>query len=142
MKPFTSTASECKETQVHYKEVLRKGWLYAEAFNGKDYDLTIKSITKEKAEGHDSEDGDFWLVARFHETSKKLSLNITNCESMETATGTAETDDWVGVTFTFFAIRGRFFGKKGQAIRVRTKLPAQKFKGVANDSETKEKSEK
>lgn len=109
----------------HYKETTRKGYLYAEAFKGKDVDLTIKSWKEHKQKG---EDGDEYLTEiTFDETTKKLLVNTVNSESIsELSSADGDRDAWPGLTVTFYPIRGKFFGSMRNAIRVRSKLPSQK----------------
>jgi len=108
----------------HFKETTKKGMLYAGAFQSKDVDLTIKSWKEIKQKG---EDGDEYMTElEFDETPKKLWLNIVNSESLAELAGSGERDNWVGLTATYFPIRGKFFGSMRNAIRVRPTKPTQK----------------
>ena len=108
----------------HYKETTKKGMLYAEAFKGKDVDLTIKSWKEISQKG---EDGlEYMTELTFDETPKKLWLNIVNSDSLADLAGDGERDKWIGMTATFYPMSGMFFGTKRNAIRVRPTLPTQK----------------
>lgn len=111
----------------HFKETTKKGMLYAEAFKGKDVDLTIKGWREIKQKGEDGDE--YFTELDFEETPKKLWLNVINSESIsELAGNEGDRDKWVGLRVTFHPIRGKFFGTMRNAIRVRPKLPAQKKK--------------
>jgi len=111
--------------QVHYREILKKDWLYGEAFKGKDVDLTIKEAQDASLRNQDG-DTEPCVVFKFEETPKKLVVNITNCQTIENITGTGDMDEWVGKTFTFYPLPGKWFGNKRTAIRIRPVLPKQK----------------
>lgn len=111
---------------MHYKEVLKPDWLYGEAFKGKDVDLTIKSCEPQDLHSRDDQPTTC-VVATFHETPKKLVLNTTNCETIAGLVESGEMESWVGKTFTFYPLKGKWFGKKQEAIRVRPQLPPQKL---------------
>ena len=108
----------------HYKETTRKGMLYAEAFKSKDVDLTIKSWTEISQKGEDGTD--YMTELAFDETPKKLWLNTVNSESIASLAKSGERDTWVGITATFYPIKGKFFGIEREAIRVRPIKPTQK----------------
>ena len=127
---------------MHYKEITKKGYLYAEAFKGKDVDLTFKELSvDDKTFKDDNGDPEAKWVAKFHETDKKLALGPVHLTIIEELIGSGDTDDMVDKTFTFYPQKGKWFGKKAVAIRVRSHLPKQKItKPDEKASEEKEAS--
>ena len=58
------------------------------------------------------------ILCYFKETDRPLELNATNIKSLITVTGSNKPADWTGVTVGLYAEEGKYFGKKGLAVRI------------------------
>lgn len=69
--------------------------------------------------------GDKRNFAHFAGKAKPLGLNVTNCETLESLSGSPATERWVGLTIQIYVDPNSRYpsGKKGPAIRIRPTLP-------------------
>lgn len=69
--------------------------------------------------------GDKRNFAHFAGKSKPLGLNVTNCETIESLSGSPATERWVGLTIQLYVDPKAQYpdGKKGPAIRIRPTAP-------------------
>jgi hypothetical protein len=63
--------------------------------------------------------------AHFKGKSKPLGLNVTNCETLESLSGTSDPNLWVGLVIQLYVDPSSKYpsGKKGPAIRIRPTAP-------------------
>lgn len=109
---------------MHYKKITRKGWLFGEAFEGKDFDVKIIGWKETKSQFAET-DEDTCIALKLAKTPSLLECNNTICETLDTLTGSPDPDDWVGYTITLYPLPGVWFGKARVGIRVRSVLPQQ-----------------
>lgn len=89
--------------------------------NGKQFTLTIRSVTLEDMQSHDQK-----TVTKpclwFSNATKGMVLNKTNTMIIADLYG-PETDAWAGKRITIYATKVRAFGKLEEAVRVREEVP-------------------
>jgi hypothetical protein len=72
------------------------------------------------------------LVASFREAGiKPLVLNLINCDSITTAAGTDDYEDWPGVRIQLFASKTEFQGKRVPCVRLCAPPPVPTRKAAA-----------
>lgn len=105
--------------------------------NGKQFTLTIRSVTLEDMQSHDQK-----TVTKpclwFTNATKGMVLNKTNTMIIADLYG-PETDAWAGKKITIYATKVRAFGKLEEAVRVREEVPPEP-KPTANAAQVEEPS--
>ncbi len=100
-------------------------FLKQEDLAGKEVKVVVSEVALE-----DVKDGDRTekrLVMHFARTEKALILNRTNCESMESITGTEDYGAWVGHAVVLWTdLTVRFGGKTVGGLRIRAVGPKPK----------------
>lgn len=90
-------------------------------FKGKAVTLTITDIAREEFPVMQPKPGqpatEFKVVLAFKERDKQILANKTNCTALMLMFG-RNTKDWRGKRVTFFGLKGTWFKKKHEAIRV------------------------
>ncbi len=89
------------------------GWINHEDRQGKEVKLTMTAIGV-----HEFEDGKRQPAVSFRGTDKRLSLNMTNRETIKVAYG-VETDNWVGKDIILFKTTTPFGNKIVYCVRLR-----------------------
>lgn len=105
------------KNKEHWRSLAGKEFLIGEELAGKEVTLTIKSVateTLQNASGTEKKP-----VMAFEKTDRKLVLNVTNMDAIAQELGTPYPADWAGREITLYPIRGTFFGKEQDAIRIK-----------------------
>ena len=94
--------------------------------------LKIVDVSIGLTKSRENPDGEEMTFLHFQGIRRKLGLNATNSETLESLTGTPIPRGWVGFTIQLYVDPQAKYpgGKKGPAIRIRPMLPKTK----ANDS--------
>lgn len=113
-------------------------WLKAEDLDrDEDLKLTIKDVRMEDLQDPKTGENVPKPVVYWREDRKPLVLNETNWNSIEKLLGSVESDDWTGQVIALYVTEVEAFGKRVDAIRVRTKrqrTPSGKGDGeIVND---------
>ena len=101
---------------VNYNDVYTStgDFLKGSDLKGKgDVKLTIAAAELKKIGSDDK------IVLSFKGTDKVLPLNKTNCAYLEEISGSADTDDWVGLHVKLYHKRVEYQGKLVDGIRIR-----------------------
>lgn len=104
-------------------EVFPSKYLTAADLNGKPYTLTIKTVTLEEMQTHDSKKVNK-PVAWFVGAQKGFVMNSTNAHIIAGLYGD-DTDKWIGQRITIYPTKVKAFGSMQDAIRVKEEIPAQ-----------------
>jgi hypothetical protein len=83
--------------------------------------VTIAKTNKEEVASTTGEK-QMCFVAYFHENSKPMVLNKTNCKTIEKLYG-ADIEKWIGKKITVFAALVKAFGEMVDALRIRPTIP-------------------
>ncbi len=106
--------------KTHWRILAGKEYLVGEMLDGKELTLTIKNVETEELQ---SERGlEKKPVITFEGTNQKLVANNTNLKIIAENLKTPYVNEWVGQKITLTAVKGRFFGKEQEAIRVKKDL--------------------
>lgn len=94
--------------------------------------VEIEGMTTDRVKSREKPKGERRNFAKFKGKAKPLGLNVTNCETLESLSGSADPQRWVGLRIQLYVDpQARYpSGKKGPAIRIRPTLP----KGPADTS--------
>ena len=101
------------------KNLFPSKWLKASDLDG-DLTVTIASAKLEKV-GQDSDEKKLTLY--FSETDKGLTINKTNCTTLEKLYGD-DTDGWLGKRIVIYPTETSFKGEMVECIRIRLRPPA------------------
>ena len=82
-----------------------------------------KVVTINDAKQVEYQDGERAIGVRFKEFDKTFGLNKTNCGAIEEATGSDDTDDWIGKQVTLYVTYTEFQGKQTKCLRVEPEAP-------------------
>ena len=97
-----------------WKDAFPSKWLKASDLEDKPHLWTVKKVAREKLQ-----DGTYKLAVWFREESKPLLLNKTNAKSIEKATGSDDTDVWIGKRVVVFPTETEMGGETVDCIRIR-----------------------
>lgn len=90
-----------------------------------DLELTIKSVGNETVVNPKDNSKKVKLVIHFEEPNyKPMIVNSTNCDNISQALGSPYIETWVGRKIAIYSQHGKWFGKEGDALRIRTKAPS------------------
>jgi hypothetical protein len=94
--------------------------------------VQIEKVVVGKVKSREKPNGERRNYAHFVGKAKPLGLNVTNCETIQSLSGSPDTDRWAGLTIQLYVDPAARYpsGKKGPAIRIRPTLP----KGQADTS--------
>jgi len=112
-----------KGTNRHWKNFLDKDYLGSHNLeSGEEMILTIeKFIGEEEIKGTDGKKSNK-PVLYFKENVPKMIMNITNGNTISTLYN-SHPDGWIGKKVQIYTIRGKFFGKEQDALRIREYKP-------------------
>lgn len=97
--------------------------------DGKDVYLSpvvvIERMSVEKLQSKENPKGERRNVAHFRGKAKPLGLNVTNCETLESLSGSPDPQRWVGLTVKLVVDKNAKYpgGKRGPAIRIAPTKP-------------------
>lgn len=112
------------EQKTHWKTQFNYKWLGAYCLpDGKDVVLTIREMKREEVVG-DSGNKEQCLIAYFHENSKPMIINKTNCKTLEKLFKTPIIEEWSNKQIQVGAAQVKAFGSVVDALRIRPFLPA------------------
>jgi len=98
----------------NYNDVFPSKYLKASDLNGQARNAVIERIEKEKMQT-----GEVKYVAYFHNGSKGMVLNKTNCKAIAHIAMSDETADWIGQLVQVFVADVEFQGEMVAALRLR-----------------------
>ena len=107
-------------TKTHWRILAGKEYLVGEMLNGKELTLTIKKVEVEELQSERGKEEK--PVISFDGTSQKLVVNNTNLKAIADTLQTPYVNEWIGKEITLIPVKGRFFGKEQEAIRVKKDL--------------------
>lgn len=112
------------EQKTHWKTQFNYKWLGAYCLpDGKDVILTIREMKREEVVG-DSGNKEQCLIAYFHENSKPMIINKTNCKTLEKLFKTPIIEEWSNKQIQVGAAQVKAFGSVVDALRIRPFAPA------------------
>lgn len=112
------------EQKTHWKTQFNYKWLGAYCLpDGKDVVLTIREMKREEVVG-DSGNKEQCLIAYFHENSKPMIVNKTNCKTLEKLFKTPIIEEWSNKQIQVGAAQVKAFGSVVDALRIRPFTPA------------------
>lgn len=112
------------EQKTHWKTQFNYKWLGAYCLpDGKDVVLTIREMKREEVVG-DSGNKEQCLIAHFHENSKPMIINKTNCKTLEKLFKTPIIEEWSNKRIQVGAAQVKAFGSVVDALRIRPFVPA------------------
>lgn len=112
------------EQKTHWKTQFNYKWLGAYCLpDGKDVVLTIREMKREEVVG-DSGNKEQCLIAYFHENSKPMIVNKTNCKTLEKLFKTPIIEEWSNKQIQVGAAQVKAFGSVVDALRIRPFAPA------------------
>lgn len=112
------------EQKTHWKTQFNYKWLGAYSLpDGKDIILTIREMKREEVVGENGSK-DQCLIAYFHENSKPMVVNKTNCKTLEKLFKTPMIEEWTGKPVQIGVDRVKNRGEMVDALRVRPFTPA------------------
>lgn len=112
------------EQKTHWKTQFNYKWLGAYCLpDGKDIVLTIREMKREEVVG-DSGNKEQCLIAYFHENSKPMIINKTNCKTLEKLFKTPIIEEWSNKQIQVGAAQVKAFGSVVDALRIRPFAPA------------------
>lgn len=112
------------EQKTHWKTQFNYKWLGAYCLpDGKDVVLTIREMKREAVVG-DSGNKEQCLIAYFHENSKPMIVNKTNCKTLEKLFKTPIIEEWSNKQIQVGAAQVKAFGSVVDALRIRPFAPA------------------
>lgn len=112
------------EQKTHWKTQFNYKWLGAYCLpDGKDIVLTIREMKREEVVG-DSGNKEQCLIAYFHENSKPMIVNKTNCKTLEKLFKTPIIEEWSNKQIQVGAAQVKAFGSVVDALRIRPFAPA------------------
>lgn len=87
--------------------------------------VVIEKMSKDVIKSREKPRGERRNFAHFKGKSKPLGLNVTNCETLESLSGSPDPAHWVGLTIQIYVDKQAKYpsGKKGPAIRIRPTRP-------------------
>jgi hypothetical protein len=104
-----------------FDELYPGRFIKAAMFKGKAVTLTIKEIMREEFPVIQPKPGqsatEFKVVLSFKERDKQIIANKTNCTALMLMFG-RNTKEWRGKRVTFFGLKGTWFKRKQEAIRI------------------------
>lgn len=112
-----------KGTNRHWKNFLDKNYLGSHNLEeGEEMLLTItKFVGDEEVKSTDGKSSNK-PVLYFKENVPKMIMNITNGNTISALYG-SHPDNWIGKKIQVYSIKGKFFGKEQEALRVRDFKP-------------------
>lgn len=83
--------------------------------------LLIERVSVDKVKSRQKPNGERRNFIHFKGKGKPLGLNVTNCETLESISGSSDPARWVGLKVQLYVDREARYpsGKKGPAIRIR-----------------------
>jgi hypothetical protein len=101
-----------------YDQLYPNRFIKGAEFRGKAVTLTIIDIAKEEFEDKKGKNGKaLKVVLTFKETERQLLANKLNCTAIMLMFG-RNTKDWRGKRVTFYPLKGEWFGRRREAVRV------------------------
>jgi len=87
--------------------------------------VLIERASSDRVKSAEKPKGEKRNFVYFKGKSKPLALNVTNCKTLESLSGSPDPAHWVGLTIQLFVDPDAKYpsGKKGPAIRIRPTLP-------------------
>lgn len=111
------------EHLTHWKNQFNYDYLGAYSLpDGKDIILTLKETKKEMVTGANGQKSECF-VAYFHENTKPMILNKTNCKTIEKLFNTPNIEEWVNKQIQIGSTRINAFGEMTDCLRVRPFAP-------------------
>lgn len=88
--------------------------------------VLIERMSKDKVKSREKPTGEMRNVAHLKGKAKVLGLNVTNCETLESLSGSPDPQHWVGLTIQLYVDPQAKHknGKRGPAIRIRPMKPS------------------
>ncbi len=95
--------------------------------------VTIAKMTSGKVKSREKPKGEQRNFMHFKGKDKPLGLNVTNCETLTSLSGTPDVARWVGMTIRLFVDKAARYpsGQTGPAIRISPELPEAKAQDTA-----------
>ncbi len=106
------------KAETHWKLLFPSEFLAAADLRGRDYALTIASVSVDELPLAGTTKKERRPVLRFKETPKKVVLNKTNAKAIAKTLGN-HTVEWVGKKVTLYPTMTKFGGADVECIRVR-----------------------
>jgi hypothetical protein len=87
--------------------------------------VLIEKMSKDRIKSREKPRGEMRNFAHFKGKSKPLGLNVTNCETLTSLSGSSDPQHWVGLSVQLYVDPQAKYpsGKKGPAIRIRPMRP-------------------
>lgn len=104
-----------------WRDSIPSKWLKAKDLDGKPHLVTITRFTVEKVGDSDGP------VVRFSEFDKPLGLNITNGQTIEKISGSADPKNWIGKRVVIYPTETDYQGNRVDCIRIRAPKPGTKL---------------
>lgn len=113
------------EIKGDYRQFMDKNYFGSWDIEGAEMNVTI-----DHAEINDVQNdrgSEKKLTAHLMGGYKPLIVNATNGKAISDVAGSTKIEDWRGITITLYKERGRWFGKEGEAVRVRPYPPKEEL---------------
>lgn len=90
--------------------------------------VLIEKMSIDRVKSREKPKGERRNFAHFKGKAKPLGLNVTNCETLATLSGSVDTERWAGLTIQLYVdpVARYPSGKTGPAIRIKPYLPKSK----------------
>jgi len=109
-----------KEITGDYRQFMDKNYFGSWDINGDELIVTIDHAEKNEVK---NERGSELKLTIHLEGYKPLILNATNGNALSKALGTTKVEEWKGKKIILYKEKGKWFGKEGEAVRVREYAP-------------------
>lgn len=113
-----------EKQHTHWRKFYNPNYIgaYSMPSDGSNIILTIKNVTQEMVTGEGGKKEEC-MVAYFHEDSKPMILNRTNCKAITQAYGTPYIEDWAGKKVEIYVAKTKVAGTEVDALRILPKEP-------------------